>query len=277
MTFKSMVSQTQIMLKTIWDNLSESINQIFDWIEKVDAEKNEYMMKMEKIKNWWEYEIKSFKEKSNEGIKQIQQFIKELAHEPKKDLPEILAQVKNIEISIFSRIIEMCKKEKISNSLRFLSEYNTLKLFEQQSNKVKYSNDSINQIEVISEILKTIYEHEFNNKDYFQRILFYKLQISQKKYLMSRISQISQYFQLTQQLKITNFFKVDLIHQTFDLSNKCFENIKIQNTSLIGGNFVKCNLSRSEFNNLDISGINLNGALLFNCKWKNLKINTRIE
>lgn len=32
------------------------------------------------------------------------------------------------------------------------------------------------------------------------------------------------------------------------------------------------NLSGSEFDNVEISGINLAGAKLFNCKWKNIKI-----
>ncbi|CAD8129248.1 unnamed protein product [Paramecium sonneborni] len=57
-----------------------------------------------------------------------------------------------------------------------------------------------------------------------------------------------------------------------DLRNQSFEKIRIKNTSLVGGTFVKCNLNESEFNNVDISGVNLNGALLFNCRWKNIKI-----
>ncbi|CAD8174801.1 unnamed protein product [Paramecium pentaurelia] len=56
-----------------------------------------------------------------------------------------------------------------------------------------------------------------------------------------------------------------------------FENIKIQNTVLVGVNFVRCNLNGSQFENVDISGINLNGALLFNCKHKNAKIEEMIK
>lgn len=58
-----------------------------------------------------------------------------------------------------------------------------------------------------------------------------------------------------------------------DFSKQCFKNIKIQHTSLVGANFVKCNLSGSVFENVDISGINLNKVLLIGCKWNNLKIN----
>ncbi|CAD8198796.1 unnamed protein product [Paramecium pentaurelia] len=51
----------------------------------------------------------------------------------------------------------------------------------------------------------------------------------------------------------------------------------MKNTSLIGGNFVSCNLSGSEFDYVDISGLNLNGAQLFNCKWKNIKVHEFIR
>lgn len=41
---------------------------------------------------------------------------------------------------------------------------------------------------------------------------------------------------------------------------------------MIGATLDRCNLSRSVFENLDISGMNLNGASLFNCIWKNIRI-----
>ncbi|CAD8104400.1 unnamed protein product [Paramecium primaurelia] len=34
----------------------------------------------------------------------------------------------------------------------------------------------------------------------------------------------------------------------------------MKNTSLIGGNFVRCNMNGSEFENVDISVVNFNGA-----------------
>ncbi|CAD8178221.1 unnamed protein product [Paramecium octaurelia] len=52
-----------------------------------------------------------------------------------------------------------------------------------------------------------------------------------------------------------------------------FLKYKDQDTSLVGVNLVKCNLSESIFENIDISGVNLNRALLINCKWSNIKIN----
>ncbi|CAK84534.1 unnamed protein product (macronuclear) [Paramecium tetraurelia] len=57
-----------------------------------------------------------------------------------------------------------------------------------------------------------------------------------------------------------------------DLREQSFENIRIKDTSLVGGNFVRCNFNGSEFDNVDISGMNLNQAQLFNRKWKNIKI-----
>ncbi|CAK82853.1 unnamed protein product (macronuclear) [Paramecium tetraurelia] len=58
-----------------------------------------------------------------------------------------------------------------------------------------------------------------------------------------------------------------------ELKTLSFENIKIQNTSLEGANFVKCDLSGSQVDNIIISGMKLNGAKLYNCIWKNLRIN----
>ncbi|CAD8129636.1 unnamed protein product [Paramecium sonneborni] len=54
--------------------------------------------------------------------------------------------------------------------------------------------------------------------------------------------------------------------------DQSLEDIRIKYTSFIGANFVRCNFSGSELENVDISGVNLNGALLFNCKQKNIKI-----
>lgn len=57
-----------------------------------------------------------------------------------------------------------------------------------------------------------------------------------------------------------------------DLKNQSFQDIRIKDTSLIGANFIRSDLSGSEFDNVDISFMNLNGALLFNCNWSKLKI-----
>ncbi|CAD8133609.1 unnamed protein product [Paramecium octaurelia] len=58
-----------------------------------------------------------------------------------------------------------------------------------------------------------------------------------------------------------------LVQMKADLREQSSENIRTQRYL-----FILCNFSGSEFDNVDISGMNLNHALLFNCKWKNIKI-----
>ncbi|CAD8142213.1 unnamed protein product [Paramecium pentaurelia] len=78
-------------------------------------------------------------------------------------------------------------------------------------------------------------------------------------------------FQFTLHPQMT--LEYNVVQMKVDLRNKNFKKIKIQNTSLVGENFVRCNLSRSEFSKVDINELNLNGAFLFNCKWKNIRVN----
>ncbi|CAK69564.1 unnamed protein product (macronuclear) [Paramecium tetraurelia] len=62
-----------------------------------------------------------------------------------------------------------------------------------------------------------------------------------------------------------------------DLKEQCFENIRIKNISLIGANLVRCDLSGSELDNVIISGVNLNQAKLFNCRWGNIGLHEGIN
>ncbi|CAD8090865.1 unnamed protein product [Paramecium sonneborni] len=109
MAFKFTISQTEAMLKKTQEELSESVKQIFDWIEKENqlyislinentniletssaeieklvsilegktlndwnVQKNSVIMELEMAKNWWDQEIKAFVQKLNEVIKKIQ-------------------------------------------------------------------------------------------------------------------------------------------------------------------------------------------------------------
>ncbi|CAD8172276.1 unnamed protein product [Paramecium pentaurelia] len=63
-----------------------------------------------------------------------------------------------------------------------------------------------------------------------------------------------------------------LVKMKLNQRNKNFENIKIQNTSLVGIYFFYSILRVLEFKKINISGMNLKGAQLFNCKWNNLRI-----
>ncbi|CAD8063489.1 unnamed protein product [Paramecium primaurelia] len=41
-----------------------------------------------------------------------------------------------------------------------------------------------------------------------------------------------------------------IVRMKVELRNKYFENFKIENTSLVGANLIKCNASGSQFNNV---------------------------
>ncbi|CAD8129721.1 unnamed protein product [Paramecium sonneborni] len=205
----------------------------------------------------------------------------------KRDLYEVLASLMDIDVEIFSFIIKILIKEKVSDSLEFFAKYQNQKHLEQYIFQVHnlemfdkwWKQDAIkNNIRIIINVLKEINEHDFNKNDYSTEIF-----IQIRKSLINKIKD---------QQMIINFLKflvqltaIDkqfiqcgsnslnlLVQMKIDLTNQSFERIRIENTSLIGGNFVRCNLNESEFNNVDISGMNINGALLFNCKWKNIKI-----
>ena len=51
-----------------------------------------------------------------------------------------------------------------------------------------------------------------------------------------------------------------LVEMKVDLTMQNFTNINIKNTSILGGNFAKCNLSGSKLEHVNKNGINLNGA-----------------
>ncbi|CAD8129532.1 unnamed protein product [Paramecium sonneborni] len=187
-------------------------------------------------------------------------------YEEKEDLYEIFAYLKDVDEQIFRVIIEMFRKEKISDCLGYLL------IIENQKNDEQYilqiDNLSIedkeqklifvrNNIKIISNILNQIKNHDFNKSDYSSEIYFEKEKIQLNRYLKKR--------------RLSFFYDSQFTSQLIDLKNESFENIKIKNTSLVGINFVRCNLSGSEFENVDISGMNLNGAQLLYCKWKNLK------
>ncbi|CAD8161392.1 unnamed protein product [Paramecium octaurelia] len=128
------------------------------------------------------------------------------------------------------------------------------------------------------EILKKIRDHEFNKQNYSiddydesKKKLIIKISWDKKiieflKFLVHLTALDERYTQCgSNSLNLLVQMKVDVREQNF-------ENIRIRNTSLFGGNFVRCNFNGSEFDNVDISGMNMNQAQLFNCKWKNIKI-----
>ncbi|CAD8196859.1 unnamed protein product [Paramecium pentaurelia] len=193
-------------------------------------------------------------------------------NEHHEDLQQILAKVKDVDESIYHLIIEMLRKEKISDCIEF-----PLKV-----DSKMHKTDQVNKnFQLIAEIAKNIKNHNFNKYNYNEEIYFDEqqkiIQFIQKKTQDSKIIPFFKFLVLLTAIDKTlvqcgsNSLNL-LVRMKVDLRNQNFENIRIENSSLVGANFVKCNLSGSEFQNVEISGMNLNGAELFNCKWNNLKI-----
>ncbi|CAD8117467.1 unnamed protein product [Paramecium primaurelia] len=316
MYFKQVLSQTEGMMKKIWEEFAESIKLIYDLIEQKnksyfdllkenqnlsessysDLEKlvqivegktlndwtvqqNSYLIELDKAKRWWYQEVMTFIEKQNEGMKKnlslikINPYPKEgQVYQRKEDLYEILAGIQDIDGSIFNMIIEIMRKEKISDLLEFLSKTDNLKFHQSKINNQDKIFDITNN-------LRNIQDHHFSKNDYSQEI-----QQEERQALTNRIAQnrgIIEFLKFLVHLTAfdSKFIQSGsnalnlLVGMKVDLSSQCFENIRIKNTSLIGANLVRCNLSGSEFDNVEISGVNLNGAVLLNCKWKKIKIN----
>ncbi|CAD8163656.1 unnamed protein product [Paramecium pentaurelia] len=319
--FKSLLSQTEQMLKKILEDLSQSMIEVYNRIEQEyqsclnfinkntnlaessyteleklvnivegttltdsNATKNFYMMELDKMMIWWDHHLKAFIEKANLRIKQIQSLIKiqpeeeDEAYQMKEDIFEIFTQIQDIDEIIYEKIIEILQRQKVSDILEFLSKTNKQSFDESLINNQENIRDVRKQIVRIKNVLRNIQDHQFNKDDY-----------SSETYEKTRQDIINK---IKDNKGIIDFIKVLvlltsidvkfiqcgsnalnlLVGMKVDIRNQSFENIRIKNTSLIGGNFLGCNLSGSEFDNVDISGFNLNCSQLFNCKWKNLKI-----
>ncbi|CAD8128371.1 unnamed protein product [Paramecium sonneborni] len=181
-------------------------------------------------------------------IKELEQFndFQEFQFEMKEDLQEILTSFKTL------MILELLRNQNNSDILEF---------FLKQENQKQLAQLGQNNINKIRNALINISQHTFNKKDYWLQTY---QQIRQK--LVTKIAK---------QEKIVYFFKF-LVHLTAieknfiqrgsnslnllvklktDLSNQSWENIRIKDTSLIGGTFVRCNFNGSEFDNIDLRGI----------------------
>ncbi|CAD8213828.1 unnamed protein product [Paramecium octaurelia] len=301
--FKLMLSQTESMIKKIWEELSDSIKYIYDLIEKKYrsysnlfnqytniaessysdleqivyllqvgkvndwiSEKNSYLAKLQKIEQLLEEEVKFLCKKLKNEIKSSIQPIQKMlqVYERKEDLYQVLTQTSNIDESCLNEILGMFKTNKITDCLKYLS---------------NIRNTEKNNFKFITDVIKNIGEIDFNKKNY-------SLEMSEcfRKDLINKISQENKY--IIQFLKfLVQLTAIDerfiqcgsnslylLVEMKVDMRGQSFENIRIRDTSLIGGNFVRCNFNGSNFDNVDISGMNLNQTQLFNCKWKNLKI-----
>ncbi|CAD8188619.1 unnamed protein product [Paramecium pentaurelia] len=206
----------------------------------------------------------------------------------KDALVGIFDQVKDVDEQIYGVILEILSKEKIQDCIGFLTDIGNQRQSESQilkrvgnftqadtEQKLSFIGNDMKQI---TDVLRKLQVHDFNYKDFTSE--------ENEESTISVINSIKdnrriiEFMEFLVQLTSINETLIQcgsnslnlLIQMKVDIRNKNFENINIQNTFLVGANFVRCNFSGSIFNNVNISGINLNGALLFNCRWKELKI-----
>ncbi|CAD8168211.1 unnamed protein product [Paramecium pentaurelia] len=306
MAFKQLLSQSEQMLKKILEELSQLINQIYDWIEQenqsylnfinknsdlaqtsstdleklvnivegttlndFNAYKSSYMKELDQTKNWWDQLINTFIEKSIQGIQKIESLIKEdeeEVYQMKEDLYEMLTYIQDIDETIYKKVFEIFNREKVSDILGFLSQTKDQKFYEYL------------QVKKITNVLRNIQNHQFS-KDNYSSETYEKARQNLIKMMKNNKGVIDFIMFLVHLTSIEGKFIQCgsnalnlLVGMKVDIKNQSFQNIRIKNTSLIGANLVRCNLSGSEFDNVDISGLNLNGTQMFNCKWKDLKI-----
>ncbi|CAK82618.1 unnamed protein product (macronuclear) [Paramecium tetraurelia] len=175
------------------------------------------------------------------------------AYVRKQDMFEILTQITNIsDESYLNEILEKLRQDKITDSLEYLCS---------QSNKQQ------SQLKYILDLIKNISELDFYKQNYSKEEYWLKEGDLQFLKFLVHLTAIDERFIQCG----SNCFNL-LVEMKVDLREQSFEGVRIKDTSLVGGNFVRCNFNGSEFDNVDISGMNLNQAQLFNCKWKNIKI-----
>ncbi|CAK92961.1 unnamed protein product, partial (macronuclear) [Paramecium tetraurelia] len=190
------------------------------------------------------------------------------------DIYDILVLSKDFNEQIFNWMLEQLSKENNydKNCIEYLSnQINQENLIKVDVFKTK--------IQLTLNLLRTLKKHEFFLENYststYAETRKYLNQKINKERLIIEFLKFLVYLTAVDKSFIqggSNSLNI-LVEMQVDLTNLNFEKIRIKNTSIEGGNFAKCNLSRSEFTDVNINEINLNGAQMFNCKWYNLIIN----
>ncbi|CAD8156201.1 unnamed protein product [Paramecium octaurelia] len=201
-------------------------------------------------------------------------------------LYEVLSLSNEVDEVFLPTLINTLKKEKTQDCLKFLSQDQNKFLLEIESQKVETQSllekeSTLNgekNIKIITDVLKKVMDHDFNTQNYsMDDYEEFKMDLTTQITLNKKIIEFLKFL-----VHLTAFDETYiwcgsnslhlLVQMKVDLREQCFENIRIRNTSLVGGNFVRCIFNGSEFDNVDISGMNLNQAQLINCNWKNIKI-----
>ncbi|CAD8099983.1 unnamed protein product [Paramecium sonneborni] len=203
------------------------------------------------------------------------------------DLYDILVLSKDLQTRILRKILEIMTKRNLSFFLDNQRMENIQDTYIEESNLNNFSpydrQKEIREIEIniqkLTNLIKLIKSHDFNKITYSTDNYG-----ETRKYLIQKISSINEVIEflkfLVQLTSIDRRFIYSgsnslnlLVEMKVDLTQQCFQNIRIENTSLIGASFAKSDLSGSQFTNVKINSINLNGSLLLNCNWENLQIN----
>ncbi|CAD8153738.1 unnamed protein product [Paramecium pentaurelia] len=234
----------------------QSLNEFFNYDDQNGAQKKDirsYSLVQQKGANF------QFTHKS------IQEFL--IA----ADLYEVFVQPKRFDTQILNIIIEILSQENNQDQdcLQFLENIDVKysKTFNQQENislfqKQKKFDTFKKTINSITHMIIAIKEHDINSVNFSSQIY-----AETRQYLIQKISHDDRMIEfskfLVNLMKIYKHFIISgsnalniLVEMKVDLTKYNFQNIQIQNTSLFGGNFAKCNLSKSKFKNVNINGIN---------------------
>ncbi|CAD8175698.1 unnamed protein product [Paramecium pentaurelia] len=208
-------------------------------------------------------------------------------YQKQEALADIFDQVKDLDKQTFGVILEVFRKQKVQDCIGYLSDDGNKRHYKQYI----FKDDNIKLFDMgwkldvvttnmmkIKNILKQIKVHDFNQQDYSteenkESKLYLIKCINENRYILDFLQFLVHLTSIDNNLKQCGSNSLHLLVQMkADLRKKNFENIKIQNTSLVGANFFRSNFSGSQFSNVNVSGVNLNGSLLLNCKWINLRI-----
>ncbi|CAD8184322.1 unnamed protein product [Paramecium pentaurelia] len=194
------------------------------------------------------------------------------------DLYQVLVQSNNFDTQIMNIIIELLSKEENQNQdcLEFLKNlkqknsqnYNQIgikSLLEKQKQIYAFEQT----IDSIASLINIIKIHGINSVNYSTETY-----TETRQYLIKKIQhevKIIEFLKFLIHLtKIDKYFIISgsnainlLVEMQVDLTNQNFENIRIE---------IQIQWE-SKFESVNINGINLNGAQLFGCNWKDLKIN----
>ncbi|CAD8167827.1 unnamed protein product [Paramecium pentaurelia] len=271
LAFKSLLSQTELMLNKIWEELSQSIKQVYDQIEKENQsylnlinentnlaessykdleklvnivegqtlidwneQKNSQMIELDKTMNWGtiilRHLLKCLTKESNRSNHQLKFNI------IKKNYQKKFVKGKKISLK-YQRPSRIQMNLSIKSFLKY-------QFYEFLNNNQENIKDVKKQVKIITNVLKNIQDHQFSKDDYSSET-FEKA----RQDLLKRLKDNKEVIDFIKFIVLLTSLDVKfiqggsnglslLVQMKVDIRNQSFENIRMKNTSLIGGNFV---------------------------------------